>query len=239
MQFANLTNQKKDLGLIMNVVFLSYREWANKALARVAQHPKIIRGIQFHSADELNKLNLEDYDLLITLGWSDELGQSVCSRINAIGLHCAELDRYSYGSPIQLQIIDGITITKHRIFPFVWDASSGRAHTHTREYSHETLLSLHGNIEDIFEQLTTTSILLLNQYLDDFPNISYKKWPEEMEVRKKRNPIDSKLAKENLVSISTLDLYNFIRCLENPYPNAYIEDDQGTLYFERVRFVKK
>ncbi len=223
----------------MKIVFLSYRDWANKALIRVAQHPRITHYVQCHQMHELDALDLEDYDLLITLGWSEELGSSICSRIQAIGLHCAELDRYSYGSPLQLQIIDGITITKHRIFPFVWDDSSGRAHTHTREYSHETLLSLHGNIEDIFEQLTTTSILLLNQYLDDFPNISYKKWPEEKEVRQKRNPIDSKVPMEILASISTLDLYNLIRCLGKPYPNAYIEDDQGTLYFERVRFVKK
>lgn len=223
----------------MKIVFLSYRDWANKALLVAAQHPKISHSVHCHRASELEVLDLEDFDLLITLGWSDELGPSVCSRITAIGLHCAELDRYSYGSPLQLQIIDGITITKHRIFPFLWDELSRRAHTHSREYSHETLLSLHGNIEDIFAQLASTSILLINQYLDDFPNISFKKWPEENEIREKRTPIDSKITQENLLTMSTLDLYNLIRCLGHPYPNAYIEDDQGTLYFERVRFVKK
>lgn len=225
--------------MTMNVIFLSYREWANKALARVAQHQKVLKSLHLHTADELENICLEDYDLLITLGWSDELGPSICSRIKAIGLHCAELDRYSYGTPIQLKIIDGITTTKHRIFPFVWDASSARAHTHTREYSHETLLSLHGNIEDIFDQLTSTSIVLLNKYLDDFPNISYNQWPEEKLSRKKRNPIDSKLTKEALASMSSLELYNFIRCLGSPYPNAFIEDDKGTIYFERVRFLEK
>jgi len=223
----------------VKVIFLSYRDWANDALIRVATHPKISHSVHCNHAGELDNLDLEDYDLLVTLGWSDELGPSICSRIAAIGLHCAELDRYSYGSPLQLQIIDGITITKHRIFPFLWDDLSGRAHTHSREYSHETLLSLHGNIEDIFAQLTSTSILLLNQYLDDFPNISYKKWPKEIEVRKKRTPTDSKIIKENLASMSTLDIYNLIRCLGSPYPNACIEDDQGIIYFERVRFVKK
>lgn len=223
----------------MRIIFLSYREWANEALAKVAKHPKISRSIHSHNMIELNKIALEDYDLLITLGWSDELGSSICSRIKAIGLHCAELDRYSYGTPIQLQIIDGITITKHRIFPFVWEPSSRRAHTHTREYSHETLLSLHGNIEDIFEQLYTTSILLLNQYLDDFPAILYNKWPEEKEVRQRRQPSDSKISKEEFALMSTADLYNLIRSLGNPYPNLYIEDDKGTLYFERVRFEKR
>ena len=223
----------------MKVVFLSYRDWANQALAKVAQHPKIREIVHCHDSEHLNKIPLEDFDLLVTLGWSEELGPTVCGRIPAIGLHCAELDRYSYGSPLQLQIIDGITVTKHRIFPFVCQADSKRAHTHTREYSHETSLSLHGNIEDIFSQLTSTSILLFNQYLDDHPNITWRQWPEEELIRPKRNPIDSRVAKEQLASKSTLELYNLIRCLGAPYPNLYIEDDEGTLYFERVRFVKK
>lgn len=223
----------------MNVVFLSYRQWAIDALAKVAKHPKIANRIHCHEAAELDRVRLEDFDLLITLGWSDELGPSICSRIKAIGLHCAELDRYSYGSPLQLQIIDGITITKHRIFPFVWDPESQRAHTHTREFSHETLLSLHGNVEDIFEQLTSTSVLLLNQYLDDYPNVTFQKWPEEAVVRPKRTPADSRIEKQDLASLSTRDLYNLIRCLGAPYPNLHVEDEAGTLYFERVRFVSK
>lgn len=223
----------------MKVIFLSYREWANNAIAQVAKHPKIRSSLIFNSAESLSKVNLRDYQLLITLGWSDELGASVCSQIPAIGLHCAELDRYSYGSPLQLQIIDGIKVTKHRVFPFVWEDGSSRAHTHTREYSHETTLSLHGNIEDIFQQLTSTSIQLLNEYLDDYPKITYKKWPKEEVVREKRIPTDSRLAKEQFASMTTEDVYDFIRCLGAPYPNAYIEDEFGTLYFERVRFKKK
>lgn len=223
----------------MKVVFLSYRSWADDALLKVAQHPRISRFVHCHDTKELEALAFEEFDLLITLGWSDELGASVCSRIKAIGLHCADLDRYSYGSPIQLQIVDGVTTTKHRIFPFVCDESSGRAHTHTREYSHETQLSLHGNIDDIFSQLSSTSVLLLKQYLDDFPNISYKKWPEETIVRMKRTPADSRISKDELGTTSTLDLYNLIRCLGSPYPNAYMEDEHGSLYFERVRYVRK
>ena len=223
----------------MRIIFLSYRDWANAALYSVANHPKISESIHCHNSKDLEQLDLEKYDLLITLGWSDELGKSVCSRINAIGLHCAELDRYSYGSPLQLQIIDGITVTKHRIFPFIWDEFSGRSHTHSREYSHETSLSLHGEISDVFAQLTSTSILLLNQYLDDFPNITYSKWPEEDEIRKKRLEKDSRLTKENFDTMSSVQLYNFIRCLGTPYPNAFMEDEKGIIYFEKVRFKKK
>jgi hypothetical protein len=223
----------------MKILFLGYRDWALQAFKEVAKHPKIDIYKVLHSQSELKLSNLEEFDLLITLGWSDELGPDVCKRIRAIGLHCAELDRYSYGTPLQLQIIDRILKTKHRIFPFVYLDSSKRAHTHTREFSHEVDLYLHGDIENIFFQLTATSIVLLNSYLDDYPNISYRKWPAETIVREKRTPADSKIKKEDLPIISTEELYNLIRSLGGPYPHAYIEDEVGKLYFERVRFKKK
>lgn len=223
----------------MNVVFLSYRSWANKALQQVANHPKIVRSVSLQTTEQLNETALEEFDLLITLGWSEELGESVCTRIPAIGLHCAELDRYSYGSPIQLQILDGITVTKHRIFPFVWDANSARAHTHTRQYSHETLLSLHGDMDAIFDQLTSTSIALLNNFLDDHPNITWKEWPIEPVIREKRTPKDSEISREMLSTMPTRKLYDLIRCLGAPYPNVFLEDEDGILYFEKARYVSK
>ncbi len=223
----------------MKILFLGYRDWAIRAFEGLTSHPKIERYKILRSQKELDLTNLEEFDLLVTLGWSDELGADVCERIPAIGLHCAELDRYSYGTPLQLQIIDRIVKTKHRIFPFVYVDNAERAHTHTREFSHEMDLFLHGNIEDIFYQLTSTSIALLNCYFDDYPNIYYQKWPAESVVREKRTPADSRIKKEDLTSISTEDLYNLIRSLGEPYPNAYIEDEVGKLYFERVRFKKK
>ncbi|GIR96778.1 hypothetical protein CM15mP99_4130 [bacterium] len=53
----------------------------------------------------LEKINLKEWDLLVTLGWSDELGEKIASDILAIGLHCAELDRYSYGTPISFKLL--------------------------------------------------------------------------------------------------------------------------------------
>lgn len=223
----------------MKILFLGYRDWAIRAFESLINHPKIESYRVLRSQKELELTNLEEFDLLVTLGWSDELGADVCGRISAIGLHCAELDRYSYGTPLQLQIIDRIIKTKHRIFPFIHLDKVQRAHTHTREFSHEVDLFLHGNIEDIFFQLTSTSIALINSYFDDYPNISYQKWPAESVVRKKRTPVDSLIKKEDLPNISTEDLYNLIRSLGDPYPNAYIEDEAGKLYFERVRFKKK
>ncbi len=223
----------------MNVIFLAYRQWSLDVYPTIVKHPKVNECVLCKTHEELLKLDLSHYDLLLTCGWSQELGEEVVSKIEAIGVHCAELDRYSYGTPIQLQIIDGVTRSKHRIFSFTYDKDSTRAHTHNRLYSHEVDLDYSGNMEDIMEQLTVTSKVLFNRYLDDYPNIEWKQWPAEDIVRPARKPKDSILSKEDFMKMDTEQLYNFFRCLEDPYPNGAIEDEKGTLYIQRVMYKKK
>lgn len=223
----------------MNVIFLAYRQWSLDVYPTIVKHPKVNECVLCKTHEELVNLDLSHYDLLLTCGWSQELGEEVVNKIEAIGVHCAELDRYSYGTPIQLQIIDGVTRSKHRIFSFTYDKDSTRAHTHNRLYSHEVDLDYSGNMEDILEQLTVTSKVLFNRYLDDYPNIEWKQWPAEDIVRPARKPQDSILSKEEIMKMDTEQLYNFFRCLEDPYPNGAIEDEKGTLFIQKVMYKKK
>jgi hypothetical protein len=222
----------------MKVIFLAYRDWSLKAYPSVAKHPKVHHSVLVTTHEDLRKLPLEEYDLLVTCGWSEELGEEITSKIEAMGVHCAELDRYSYGTPLQNQIIDGLNYSKHRTFSFTAPENSRRAHTHNRLYSHEVVLDLSGNMDDILDQMTATSKVLYNMYLDEYPNIQWKEWPEEEIVRAKRKPDDSRLTKADIAKMNTEELYNFFRCLESPYPNGYIEDEVGRLYIERVKFKK-
>ncbi|MCH4896281.1 hypothetical protein E0494_06145 [Marinilabiliaceae bacterium JC040] len=223
----------------MKIIFLAYRDWAMPVFVTIEKHPKVSKCILCKTKKELLKYNLLDFDLIISCGWSEELGEEITSKIPAIGVHCAELDRYSYGTPIQLQIIDGITRSKHRVFSFTYDKNSKRAHTHNRLYSHEVDLDLSGNMKDILEQLTVTSKVLFARFLDDYPNISWKQWPKESQIRSARKPNDSILSMKNFSNMTTEQLYNFFRCLEDPYPNGGIEDEDGILYIKEVRYKKK
>ena len=223
----------------MKIIYLAYRDWAKRVYHTIKKHPKVTHSVLLESSQDLNEVSLGDYDLLISCGWSDELGEDVVSKIQCIGVHCAELDRYSYGSPLQLQIIDGLQRTKHRIFSFTHDSSSARAHTHNRLFSHEVDLDLSGGVAEIFEQMTSTSKALFNWFLDDYPDICWRPWPEESIIRSKRVPQDSRLFKKDLIKFTTLELYNFFRSLEDPYPNGYIEDEKGYLFIERVSYKSK
>jgi methionyl-tRNA formyltransferase len=220
----------------MRVIFLAYRDWSLNVSPIVERHSKVSEMRLCKTTQDLKALDLSTYDLIISCGWSEELGREVTSMIEVIGVHCAELDRYSYGTPIQLQIIDGITRSKHRIFSFTSDDSSIRAHTHNRLFSHEVDLELSGNMSDILEQLIATSKVLFTRYLDDYPNIKWREWPAEAIVRSKRRPEDSMLTKTQIEQMNTKQLYDFFRCLEDPYPNGYIEDEHGRLYINKVTY---
>ena len=223
----------------MKVIFWAYRQWGIDVFDSVDRHPRVEAAFLCRTREEVLRLPLEEYDLLLTCGLSEELGTDIVSKIEAIGVHCAELDRYSYGTPLQLQIIDGIQYTKPRIFSFTYDENSNRAHTHNRRYANEVTLDLSGNMSDILGQMTATSKVLFNQFLDEYPNNEWKIWPEEDVVRTKRKPEDSAITKDELMKMDTEQMYNFFRCLEDPYPNGYIEDEKGCLYVERVKYKRK
>jgi hypothetical protein len=223
----------------MKVIFWAYRQWGIDVFPTIERHPRIEKVIFCRTRKEVLELPLEEYDLLLTCGLSEELGKQIVTRIQAIGVHCAELDRYSYGTPIQLQIMDRVRYSKHRIFSFTYEEDSKRAHTHNRKYANEVTLDLTGNMSDILGQLTATSKVLFNQFLDEFPNNEWHTWPEEDIVCPKRKPEDSSLSKDELMKMDTEQMYNFFRCLEAPYPNGYIEDEKGYLYIERVKYKKK
>ena len=123
----------------MKVIFWAYRQWGIRVFETVQRHPRVEKAVFCKKREQVLDLPLEEYDLLLTCGLSEELGEEIVSRITAIGVHCAELDRYSYGTPIQLQILDGIKYTKHRIFSFTYDKESKRAHTHNRLYANEVV----------------------------------------------------------------------------------------------------
>ena len=81
--------------------------------------------------------------------------------------------------------------------------------------------------------------MLFNMFLYDYPDVEWHVWPIAQEQRKKRVPSDSKLTKDDLTRLNTRQLYDFMRGLEAPYPNAYLEDDIGQLIFSKVSFKEK
>ena len=102
-------------------------------------------------------------------------------------------------------------------------------------------MSLNGDsMDDVFQNIKTASVNLLTSFIKSYPNINTE--PQNLSEGnyvKRRKPEESQLLLEDLDFSDITALYNKIRCLTAPYPNAYIEDEKGNrLYFEKVHFTK-
>lgn len=226
-----------------NVIFASYREWADDVSTFVYDHPRVASFLHATSPEGLASAlgsHAHETDLIMLCGWSWPPEQWM---VNAgplmITEHPAASDRYSPGTPLQNQILDGLRTTKHRI------VRVGYPELSPRQWTHEVDMSLEGHMDEVLARMRDTSIELFDAFLRDYPRVTWKEWPAVPEggQARRRTPDDSRLVGlqsamefRNLACDAT---YDRIRCLEAPYPNAFVEDDTGRLYFERVRFEPK
>lgn len=224
----------------MKVIVCAYRDWALRTLESIRRHPKISDLIHVTNNEDLEKvLNLtksNPRDMVLFVGWSSPPTEEMVNMgIPMFSEHPATSDRYSPGTPLQNQILDGKKFTKHRL------VKVGFPELAPRQWSHEVDMDLSGNMDDILFQMDATARQLFNMFLDDFPNIAWKTWDEvsASDQVPRRTPDQSRISREDVASLTTARLYDMMRCLESPYPNAYLEDDHGYLYFEKVRFKKK
>ena len=225
----------------MRVIFAAYRDWALKVLPTVQRHPRVSQVKHVSSIGELElavtgqyrdmMMTPESgYDLVLLCGWSWQVSERLLSKIPVISEHPCDSDVYSLGTPLQAQILDGVKHTKHRV------VKVGYPELIDRQYAHEVDMNLTGNMDDILDEMASTAKTIYTRFLDDWPNIEWKTWDKAAAMKKPRVPADSRLTPQDFEQCTTRELYDHMRCLEAPYPNAYIEDDEGVLYFERVRF---
>lgn len=228
---------------MIDVIFCAYRDWANSVAETVLKHPNVRALTRCSSQLDLEnelafRIRTNEKNNLIVLfcGWSWPPRESIVNLgIPMFSEHPAASDRYSPGTPLQNQILDGIKRTKHRL------VKVGYPELVLRSWSHEVEMDLSGNMSDILEQMTATSKVLFNRFLDDYPNVQWNVWDlvEQENQVPRRSPELSKIDASEFSSLSTERLYDRIRCLESPYPNAYIEDEHGCLFFEKVLYKKK
>jgi methionyl-tRNA formyltransferase len=220
----------------INVVFCGYRDWAICIFEDVKKHKNInvkniIRSFQEYKEFEEHPQN--DIDLILFIGWSWIIPDYFIERYLCIGIHPSDLPQFRGGSPIQNQIINGITQSKVSLITLSNKLDAGEI------WIKEDLSLIGDSIDDIFDNISQSSILLLNKFFDDYPNLK----PEIQDVSKgsyfkRRKPEESKLNVDDFHKLTLQELYNFIRSLTDPYPNAFIEDNDGNrLIFKNVRYI--
>lgn len=212
-------------------VFAGYRDWAIAILDGLrGKHP----AVTLRQADTPEKLTAlikgDNPAAVLMAGWSWILPDDEVEKQPIYGLHPSDLPAYAGGSPIQHQIIDGVTESKVSIFRLSPGVDSG-------PIIGKADLSLTGHLDEIFSRITECGIDLFTDIVTAFPDISETPQPPvtASAIRRLR-PEDSRLEKSKIADLTCRDLFNLIRAREDPYPNVFIEDETGRLSFKRVEF---
>jgi methionyl-tRNA formyltransferase len=223
---------------LKNILLCGYRDWFTKIHSDITSDEKLNKNFNFltcKDSDELNKiLNENKIDYIFFLGWSWILEKDILDNYICICLHPSKLPLYRGGSPIQHQIINGEKISAVTFFimdekvdhgPIVWSCD----------------FSLEGNLNEIFNRIADIGSKGMNEilnYIHDNNNIIAKEQNHsDSTYFKRRKPEQSEIKIEDLQNQTAEQIYNKIRALQDPYPNAYIVCKDGTkLYLQNAKF---
>jgi methionyl-tRNA formyltransferase len=204
----------------MRVACVGYRDWALNIYERLSKSTDnnilIIR-----SKSQLSEGLIRDFrpDLILFYGWSWLVPASIINSYTCLMLHPSPLPLYRGGSPIQNQIIAGEVDSKVTIF--VMNEQLDAGDIVAQEY-----LSLAGTLNQIFSRIEDIgyrlSLTLFEGALNRYPQ-NHKK----ATIYPRRDASDSEITLHELESSTAEYLYNKIRMLADPYPNAYIKTVDG------------
>lgn len=220
-----------------NILLCGYRDWFIKIHADLTNDENLNKNFNFLTCkdpDELNKiLNENKIDYIFFLGWSWILKKDILDNYICICLHPSKLPLYRGGSPIQHQIINGEKISAVTFFimdekvdhgPILW----------SKEFN------LEGNLDDIFNRIADIGSIGMNEILNYIHSNDRVEAVEqnhsESTYFKRRKPEQSEIKIEDLQNQTAEQIYNKIRALQDPYPNAYISCKDGTkLYIQNAK----
>jgi len=229
----------------MKILFALYREWAEKVFFAVA--PMMQQRNHFYKIVKtpealLDEVNVE-WDVVILLGWSWKVPADVVNNRLVIGMHPSDLPHYAGGSPIQNQILDGVEQTYATLFKLDEKFDEG-------QIIDKEMIDLRGHLHDVLRNITVASSTLIIRFITNFPNNTYAKQtgegikvkrlkPEHSKLPNPMRPVPSQPYPVAIEAMTCKELWNHIRCREDPYPNAYFEDATGKLIIKQVEFEPK
>lgn len=231
-------------------LFCSYRDWASEVFLDIWNQFNDWTFAHARNPEELEKLAIdEEWDVIILVGWSWKVPAKIIETNLVIGMHPSDLPMYAGGSPIQNQILDGIEQTRATLFKLNEQFDKG-------DIIDKEPIDLRGHLDQVFISISRATVELIVRFANNFPNNTYTKQVGERHTVRRLKPEHSRLPLPVELTMSIPDdmgnveeivdrkmtckeMWDFIRCREDPYPNAYFEDETGRLIIKRVEFEPK
>ena len=204
----------------MKIACVGYREWALKIydeIAKRSSHAVLI----FRTKDQYDEEVIKDFnpDLILYYGWSWIIKDEIIRTFKCVMLHPSPLPLYRGGSPIQNQIINGED--KSAVTLFLMDEGLD-----TGDIIDQEEISLTGHIGEIFDRITGVGIKLTLKMINE-GYVLRKQESRNATIFKRRTPADSEITIEEIQTKTAKYIFNKIRMLGDPYPNAYLKTADG------------
>ena len=198
------------------VLCVGYRKWALSIYSKIAKSYKDGEVRVIKSYDEYSNSFIRKYnpDFILFYGWSWMVDKDIIGDYKCIMLHPSKLPKYRGGSPIQNQIIRGVNDSAVTLFIMNEEMDAGNV-------VFQESMSLSGSIDDIFNRIEGLGYKGTMQFLDE-PADGVKQIEEDATYFKRRTEQQSEITLDELKRESAEYLYNKIRMLGDPYPNAFI-----------------
>jgi methionyl-tRNA formyltransferase len=210
----------------MNIACITYRNWAIDIYDKIYDNYKNEHNfLIWRKKDDFDATLLKEFkpDLILWYGWSWIVEETFVNDYESIMLHPSPLPKYRGGSPIQNQIINGEKIGAVSLFRMNEGLDKG-------DIYQQLPMSLTGTLDDIFIRISDLGFAASCNIIDDnYSSITQD--DSKSTYYKRKSPKDSEITLKELETKTAEYLYNKIRMLANPYPNAFIKTADGKKLF--------
>lgn len=209
----------------VRVLFCAHRSWALQLLERLRQLPGH-EFVHIGSPEDLTAERVRQIQPGIAFlpDWSWKVPQGVLSEVRCVGFHAAPLPEFRGGSPIQNQIARGIKQTRLTAFYVTKELDAG-------DILLDAPLSLTGSLNEIFGRVKRMQFRMIQKVLaGDFVPRPQTGTPTSFA---RRTPAMSELLDWD---VPLEKIYDHIRMLTDPYPNAFVRLGGKRIVFKTARF---
>ena len=208
----------------MGIIFCAYRDWSLSLYEKLRKKHKNMVLVNSPKKLTLKFVKKINPDYLFFPDWSWIIPKDIVNNYKCICIHESSLPKFRGGSPIQNQIIRNITKTHSTAFFMDEGIDTG-------DIVFQKPLSLEGSISEIFTRMINNDYQIINNIIKG--KFKRRKQKGTSSKFKRRTPIESEL---KTLNHSKKYLYNFIRMLDDPYPNAFIKIGKRKIIFKSVEF---
>jgi len=207
----------------MTYVICAYRRYALDLYDQLARKYKfvLIRNKQRLTYKNIKKINPK---IIFFPDWSWIVPTEILTDYKCVCFHESNLPKFRGGSPIQNQIVRGMKKTKTTAFIMTEKLDAG-------DILLQQDLSLDGSIDNIFSRMQKNDYEMIIKIIAG--KYKVKKQRGRPTVYKRRKPEESELKH---LDFSKSYLYNFIRMLGDPYPNAFIKIGKRRILFKAAKY---